>query len=204
MLRILLIVGLLWAGSPAFAADAAARLNAFLLGLQTLQADFVQTVTVPNGQATLTSHGTFFLSRPARFRWNYTQPAGQQVVADGSRVWLYDAELLQVSHQAQDDALRGTPALLLSDTAPIDEHFELIELGQRVGLQWLELIPRGEASEITKVLVAFDGENLERLEMIDGFGQVTRFAFSNLQRNPELTEDLFRFDPPPEADILGQ
>ncbi len=203
MLRIILAITLLFGGSQVFAADGAGRLKAFLNGLHTLRADFVQSVTIPDGRRDLTSRGTFYLSRPARFRWNYDDPAGQMVVADGGRVWLYDAELLQVSHQDQADALRGTPALLLSDTAPIDKHFELIELGPRLGLEWLELIPRGEVSEITKVLVAFNGEKLERLEMIDSFGQVTRFAFSNLERNPTLDEDLFRFDPPSEADILG-
>ena len=42
-------------------------------------------------------------------------PEVELVVADGGRVWLYDADLLQVSHQAQADALRGTPALLLHE-----------------------------------------------------------------------------------------
>jgi len=203
MFRWLLIIGLLWTGNAASAPDGADRLESFLGGLHTLQADFVQTVVVPDGQQELTSRGTFYLSRPSRFRWSYSSPEGQLVVADGDRVWLYDADLLQVSHQDQDDALRGTPALLLSDTSPIDKHFETIELGPRIGLEWLELIPRGENSEITKVLVAFDGDTLERLEMIDSFGQVTRFFFTKLQRNPQLADELFRFNPPPEADILG-
>jgi outer membrane lipoprotein carrier protein len=204
MIRSIIAACLMWTCGLAYAAEGIDRLRAFLEGLQTLRADFVQTVTAAGGLQAQSSRGSFYLNRPARFRWAYTEPEGQLVVADGERVWLYDADLQQVSHQSQSDALRGTPALLLSDTGPIDKHFELIELGQRLGLQWLELIPRGEASEIIKVLVAFDGENLVRLEMIDSFGQVTRFAFDNLQRNPQLDDALFRFDPPPEADILGR
>lgn len=203
MPRILMLFGLFWAATLTQAADGGKRLEAFLDGLHTLQADFVQTVVTADGGAPLASRGTLYLSRPGRFRWSYLEPAGQLVVADGDRVWLYDADLLQVSHQAQEDALRGTPALLLSDTGPIERHFELVQLGERAGLEWLELIPRGENSEITKVLVAFDGQQLERLEMVDGLGQVTRFRFSHLQRNPTLADELFRFDPPPEADLLG-
>jgi outer membrane lipoprotein carrier protein len=204
MIRSFIAACLMWTCGLAYSAEGIDRLRAFLDGLQTLKADFVQTVTAAGGLQAQSSRGSFYLNRPARFRWAYTEPEGQLVVADGERVWLYDADLQQVSHQSQSDALRGTPALLLSDTGPIDKHFELIELGQRLDLQWLELIPRGEASEIIKVLVAFDGENLVRLEMIDSFGQVTRFAFDNLLRNPQLDDSLFRFDPPPEADILGR
>jgi outer membrane lipoprotein carrier protein len=66
----------------------------------------------------------------------------------------------------------------------------------------VELIPRSENSEIVKVQVAFRGEQLDRLEMVDSFGQVTRFNFGQIQRNPELDPALFRFEPPPGVDIL--
>jgi len=184
-------------------AEAPDRLSEFLDGLDTLQADFDQVVVSTSRQGAV-SKGTFYLSRPGRFRWSYSDPAGQQVIADGERVWLYDVDLAQVSHQSQDDALRGTPALLLSDTAPIEEHFEVIGLSGKAGLDWVELIPRSDNSEITKVLIAFNGDHLQQLEMIDSFGQVTRFRFRNIQRNPELPQDLFRFVPPTDVDILGQ
>ncbi len=179
------------------------KISNFFVGLKTLSADFSQTVTTQSDQPPAFSAGTFYLDRPGRFRWAYTRPQGMFVVADGDRVWLYDPDLEQVSHQSQDDALRGTPALLLSDEDPVETHFEVIDLGERNGMTWLELIPRGKSSEVVKVMLAFKGEELDRLEMVDNFGQVTRFLFSNIERNPQLAEELFRFDPPPEIDIIG-
>ena len=38
--------------------------------------------------------------------------------------------------------------------------------------------------------------------MIDNFGQITRFLFRHVKRNPKLSAELFRFEPPPEVDIL--
>ncbi len=201
--RIIAAVLIAVAGSAAAAQDGN-RLSRFLEGLHTLRADFLQTMATPGHAEGLASRGTLYLSRPGRFRWDYSEPAGQFVVADGSRVWLYDAELAQVSHQSQDEALRGTPALLLSDDGPIDRHFEVVDLGERVGLDWVELIPRAEDSEIVKVLVGFHADQLDRLEMIDSFGQVSRFRFRNVVRNPQLDPALFRFDPPPDVDILGR
>jgi len=180
------------------------KLTEFFTGLKTLSADFKQTVVTTGDNPPAISSGIFYLNRPGRFRWTYTQPEGLFVVADGDRVWLYDPDLEQVSHQSQEDALRGTPALLLSDTAPVDNHFEVVDLGMRNGMDWLELIPLAENSEVIKVLVAFDGTRLDRMQMVDNFGQVTHFLFSNVQRNPDLAPELFQFDPPPEVDILSQ
>lgn len=179
------------------------KLSIFFQGLKTLSADFKQTVVTTGDQPPAFSSGTLYLRRPGQFRWAYTRPEGMFVIADGDRVWLYDPDLEQVSHRSQEDALRGTPALLLSDEAPVSEHFEVVDLGARNGMDWLELIPRGETSEVIKVVVAFDGDRLDRMEMVDNFGQVTRFLFSNIRRNPQLADSLFVFDPPPEADILG-
>ncbi len=180
------------------------KLSEFFKGLTTLTADFNQTVVTTGDEPPFFSSGIFYLNRPNRFRWVYTRPEGLYVVADGDRVWLYDPDLEQVSHQSQEEALRGTPALLLSDDAPVEKHFEVVDLGMRNGMDWLELIPRTENSEVIKVLVAFKGEHLDRMEMVDNFGQVTRFLFSNVLRNPDLPQELFKFDPPPEVDILGQ
>lgn len=195
-------LGLLLWSTLACAADGPRLLNRFLEGLNTLQAKFRQTVIGAGHDRAMSSKGTFYLKRPGRFRWTYDEPAGQLVIADGDRVWLYDAELEQVSHQSQEAALRGTPALLLSGSGPVESHFEVVGLGSRNGLEWVELLPRGEESEIVKVLVAFRGEQLDRLEMIDNFGQITRFHFADIRRNPDLDPALFRFRPPPGIDML--
>ena len=195
-------LGLLLWSTLASGADGPQRLNRFLDGLNTLQAEFQQTVISAGHDQAIASKGTLYLKRPGRFRWVYDEPEGQFVIADGDRVWLYDAELKQVSHQSQEDALRGTPALLLSGSGPVESHFEVVGLGSRIGLEWVELLPRGEKSEITKVLVAFRGDQLDRLEMSDSFGQITRFHFSDTRRNPDLDPALFRFRPPPGIDML--
>lgn len=186
----------------AICTQAATPLDDFLDGLETLQADFVQTVTSDNRRASRTSSGTFYLSRPGRFRWNYSDPKGQQIVADGHRVWLYDPDLLQVSHQAQADALRGTPAQLLSGTDPIEQHFKVINIGVHEGINWIKLMPKAENSEIIEIDLGFSRQRLDKFEMVDAFGQVTKFLFKHIQRNPKLPPRLFNFRTPPEADIL--
>jgi outer membrane lipoprotein carrier protein len=125
------------------------------------------------------------------------------IVADGDRIWLYDIELEQVSHRSQEAALAGTPAQLLSDQAPITEHFQVNDLGEADGLDWVELLPKEKESQFTSLRLALMDNSLQRMEMIDNFGQTTRFVFDNLQRNPALETSLFTFKPPPLIDMIG-
>ncbi|MET0089520.1 MAG: outer membrane lipoprotein chaperone LolA [Candidatus Thiodiazotropha sp.] len=196
---------LLWlmALSSAMAATGSQQLDAFLQGLQTLKADFRQTLEQPDNEQYFASNGVFYLKRPGLLRWEYEAPAKQLIVADGKRIWLYDMELEQVSHQAQDSALKGTPAQLLSATRPVSDFFEVNDLGEQDGLAWVELKPRDPEGQFRRLLLALEDNNLLRMEMYDNFGQITRFFFDGIQRNPDLDESLFHFEPPPLVDLIG-
>jgi len=198
--RLVLIVLSMLALS-AVQAGAQDRLDGFLQGLDSLQARFEQTVQSDNGVSGPFA-GTFSLRRPGQFRWDYDGEEGQLIVADGKRVWLLDRELEQVSHQSQDTALRGTPAQLLSGEDDVETYFTVTDGGEFDGLSWVDLVPRDEDSQFARLHLAFDGEELARIEMADRFGQYTRFRFHEVRRNLELDDGLFRFEPPPGWDVF--
>jgi outer membrane lipoprotein carrier protein len=122
---------------PLWAQSGPQQLEAFLKDLTTLKADFQQTLQQDDEQTAYTSSGVFYLKRPGQLRWEYTAPSEQLIVADGDRIWLYDIELEQVSHRSQAAALVGTPAQLLSDQAPVSDHFQINDLGETDGLNWV-------------------------------------------------------------------
>ncbi len=188
-----------------YAADGArAHLDRFLDGLKTLRAEFAQEVIDTETNQVSHSHGVFYLSRPDRFRWVYEGEYPHYIIADGRTIWLVEEDLEQVSQKSQKSALKGTPAGLLAEDVDIDRDFEVKELGERMGLSWLRLRPRDENSQFEQILLAFEGDRLSRMEMADRFGQVTRFDFFKLKRNPKLQDQLFRFVAPPGYDILDQ
>jgi outer membrane lipoprotein carrier protein len=172
------------------------RLQTFLDGVQSLQARFDQSVFDTSQGQTRRLEGVFYLQRPGKFRWDYTEPKGQLVLADGKTVWLVEDDLRQAYQKRQSEALRGTPALLLTEQLKLEDHFEIADLGAGQGLEWVELIPRDPESQFTRVLLAFAGNELRRMELADKFGQVTRFGFSDIRRNPRLDPDLFVYVPP--------
>jgi outer membrane lipoprotein carrier protein len=172
------------------------RLQAFLSGVESLQARFDQSVFDTSQGQTRRLEGVFYLQRPGKFRWDYTEPKGQIVLADGRTVWLVEEDLKQAYQKPQSDALRGTPALLLTEQLKLEDHFAIADLGNGQDLEWVELIPHDPDSQFARILLAFKGNELRRMELADKFAQVTRFGFSDIRRNLRLDPTLFVYTPP--------
>ncbi len=188
----------------AAAADAVQALRDFTAQVRSARADFSQTVTSPDGARRKTSSGRFEFVRPDRFRFVYAKPFAQQIIADGRKVWLYDADLNQVTVRDAAKALGTTPAALLAG-AGLERDFELSSLPARDGLDWAQALPRQkEGASITTLRVGFRSGALAALEITDAFGQVSVLRFSDVTINPKLADENFRFVPPPGVDLIEQ
>ena len=183
-------------------ADGKEQLQSFLNGVESLQARFDQSVFDTSQGQTRRLEGVFYLQRPGKFRWDYTEPKGQIVLADGRTVWLVEGDLRQAYHKSQAEALKGTPALLLAQPMRLEDHFDLADQGTVQGLDLVELTPRDADSQFVRVLLGFSGNDLRRMDLADKFGQVTRFTFSDLRRNPTLDPKLFVYTPPPGTQLF--
>lgn len=179
-------------------------LDRFMTELTTLEARFEQSVLDTENSRQGLFYGTFQLQRPDRFRWDYVEPERKQIIADGRDLWVVDVELNQITQHYQPLALKNTPATVLLSNEPIEKTFEVVELGEKLQMQWIELLPRDPESNIVRILLAFKGDDLLRLELTDTFGQISRFSFFQIQRNPDLSPDNFEFDPPPGWDVFSQ
>lgn len=185
-------------------AGAIDKLHRFLDTTKTLRADFAQIVVAKNGKRPQQSAGVMMISRPGKFRWQVDKPYSQLLVGDGEKIWIYDPDLRQVTVKKMDAALGSTPAALLVGSNNLEKNFNLRELGEREGLEWLEATPKSNESGFEKLQFGFSGDDLKAMELFDNFGQTTSLAFSNVQRNPSLPVSNFRFVPPAGADVLGE
>lgn len=185
------------------AAGARQQLDAFSTDLQTLQADFRQTVTSSDGRVQDSSEGQVWLSRPNRFRWSYGGDFPELVVADGTTIWIYDEALEQVTVRDQSQAAVDSPLVLLTNPDLLDEKFEIREVGETEQLQLLELVARDIEMEFERLLLGLEDDSLKLLIMEDAFGLRTEILFSNLQRNVPVDSVLFKFEPPEGTDVVG-
>ena len=192
----------LLAASAAAQAGGIDELHAFLDGAKNGRATFKQTVVARAGRAPQVSSGTFAFQRPGKFRWSYDKPYEQLVVGDGAKVWVYDKDLNQVIVRALDAALGATPAALLAGDNALERNFTLVDGGTADGLAWVDATPKAAESTFTKVRIGFKGALPRAMELTDAFGQSTRLAFDGFEKNVNLAADLFRFTPPPGADVV--
>jgi len=194
----------LLAASPAWAGQGArAMIEDFFGGLDTLSADFTQTVTDDQGRVMEKSGGRVYLALPDHFRWDYDKPYEQIIVADGERVWLYDVGLEQITVRDQDKAAKDSPLLVLANTELLDQYFETRDLGKQGDNYWLEMTPKNPESEYETVEAAVNEQGLRGLVFKDRFGQQTVLIFKHLQVNGPLKDGLFSFTPPEGVDVIG-
>lgn len=190
-------------------------LESFVKNVKTGRADFTQVVTSPakEGQAprVKTSSGTFEFSRPSRFKFAYSKPFEQTIVADGQTLWLFDVDLNQVTARKQAQTLGSTPAALIA-AAPnlqaLQADFTLTDAPDVGGMQWVSATPKAKDGQLQTVRVGFLGSDktasLAALEIVDSFGQRSVLTFSKLEVNPRLSADAFDFKPPKGADLIRQ
>ena len=181
---------------------ASERLDEWLAANDSFRAGFAQSVFDEDGLLIGTSRGTVAFRRPYRFRWDYEAPGPQIIVADGEKLWWYDIDLQQVTVRPVEVALEGTPAALLAGPGRAGEHFRIATLASVEGVDWVQLIPRGADVSFRAIRVGMQGREIRAIEMDDGFGQTTRIEFFDIEYNPSLAGELFRFEPPPGADIV--
>ena len=192
------------AGADAAAdARAAERVTAAIARLEGFRAEFVQTVTDANGEQTESAAGSVSLARPGRFRWDYRTPP-QLIVSDGTTVWLYDADLAQVTVRSAAETLSGTPALLLAGEGNLAAEFEIRDGGRDGEYAWSLLRPKDAEADFSELAVGVAGGELRRMTLVDRLGQTTRLEFSRIERNPSFDAGTFTFVAPPGVDVVGR
>ncbi|MBB3228790.1 outer membrane lipoprotein carrier protein [Luteibacter sp. Sphag1AF] len=204
MKRLALTLALSVCSFSAVAAGAAReRLDTFAKGLHSLSGRFSQTLSSPNGDAGKTSTGTLALEAPRQFRWEVLSPSKQTIVADGSRVWIYDPDLEQVSVRKQSTEESQSPLTVLTDISQLDRDFKVAEQPARDGLVWLRLTSTGKDPQFAYADLGFDATGLARMEIRDQLGNSTVIRFAGWQRNATLPEGTFTFTPPAGTDVIG-
>lgn len=184
-------------------AGALEDLRAFSSSTTSARGEFVQQTLSASGRSPGgNSSGTFAFARPGKFRWEVTKPFEQLVVMDGEKVHFFDKDLRQVTVRKASEALSATPAALLFGSTALDAAFALTDTGEAEGLLWLDAVPRKRDSGFERIRIGFRAGLPVAMEVKDAFGQTTRYAFRNLERNPRLDAGIFRFTAPAGVDVI--
>lgn len=186
------------------AAAGADAIKAFVNEVKSARAVFRQTVADADGRTLQQSSGSFQFARPGKFRWVYEKPYEQLIVGDGAKVWIYDRDLNQVTVKALGAALGSSPAALLAGSNDLERDFTLTDSGSKDGLDWLDAVPKTRDTAFERVRMGFGKAGLAAMELRDQFGQITVITFADVERNPRIPAEVFRFTPPKGADVISE
>ncbi|NBO10441.1 MAG: outer membrane lipoprotein carrier protein LolA [Methylophilaceae bacterium] len=197
-----LVFSLLAFAHQAANASGLERMKEYFQNIQSAQASFHQTVTDKQGQKTQDVTGTMQLQKPNKFRWDYHKPYVQQIVGDGEKIWIFDPELNQVTVRSFSKAASSSPAALLAGGKDIERSFTIKDTSRKGDLEWVMAVPKVRETGFERLFLGFKGDALMEMELHDSFGNRTAIEFTDVQRNPKLPADTFKFVPPRDADVL--
>ena len=212
---------ILFSPSTGIAADAdsgAEQLRQFVWNSKTAEGDFVQQqLRTPKAnesqdkglKVVRQTQGHFAFQRPGRFVWDTQKPFEQKLIADGKQLILWDKDLNQATFRPAGQALASTPAAILFGESSLDQHFDLIDGEDRLGMKWVALTPKkdpntkgGNDLPYTKISIGMANGLPKALELMDGLGSVVLVTLDKIQLNVTLPANRFNFTPPIGAEVL--
>ena len=163
-----------------------ARIEGYLDGLTTLRARFTQA----NADGS-EDHGVLWLARPGHARIEYAPPTDILVVADGTWLIYYDAELDQVSHVPLGT---GPFRFLLEDDVKLSGEVAVTSLEVGAGLVRVTLVDRERADE-GRVTLVFDAEplSLRQWQVLDAQGFLTTVTLDDQVAGESYPRRMFYF-----------
>jgi outer membrane lipoprotein carrier protein len=198
--------------------SAADQLRQFVRNSKTAQGDFVQQqLRAPKAnepqdkglKVIRQTQGHFVFQRPGRFVWDTQKPYEQKLIANGNQLILWDKDLNQATFRPAGQALASTPAAILFGETSLDQHFDLIEGDERLGMKWVGLVPKkdpnakgGNDLPYTKISIGMANGLPRALELMDGLGSVVLVTLDKIQLNVALPANRFTFTPPAGAEVL--
>jgi outer membrane lipoprotein carrier protein len=197
-------------GRAGAAAPATLTLDAVVRGLEAsygtmsdLKGEFSQTAFNKSLNQTIPAHGTMYMKRGGKLRWEYVEPTPQQIVSDGKTLWVYTPSLNQVNVGDAPEALAGPAGSFLAGLGRVREHFQVRFLNPAQpraddGTVVLDLTPRQPQPTMTRLLLSLDprGWEVRRAVVYDQFENTVTMQFDKLAVNSGLAEALFTFVPP--------
>ena len=168
--------------------------------IQSFSANFVQLTQDSQGNVLQRVDGFMQVAKPGKLHWQTEGIYEQLVISNGSSLWIYDADLEQVSIKNMDNRLAETPALLLGgDISAIADDFIINQQPTDASILYV-LQPKDTSQLFDSLELRFntlvESQPLIEMTISDASGQITRIDFQNVQHNPELNDSIFTFTIP--------
>ena len=178
-----------------------------------LQATFTQKTRIEGFSTPVISTGRFYIKKPGRLRWDYIEPAIEEIYVNKDDVKMYVPEHKQVlvgklTYMAASQA----PLQLLQGVAKLNEEFDIEPTANKErgagGIPLVSLTPKQGRAEperaIQKIVIEVQPNTyfLKTIALHEVSGNIATFEFSELKPNSGLKDDLFDFKTPADVEVV--
>lgn len=163
------------------------RIEAYLSGVRTMQARFVQVAS--NGAY---AEGTFYLSRPGKLRFQYDPPSPLLIISDGTVVYSYDTALKQTTQIP----VNLTPLwFLLRDRIRFTGDVTITRFERQGGVIRIALVQtKDPAAGSVELALQSEPLALRQWSVTDAQGITTNIALTEVRQDISLDRNLFVFN----------
>jgi outer membrane lipoprotein carrier protein len=195
----------------AFAAAAAAQtldevvrdLEAAYSQMVDLRAEFTQTAFNKSLNQTIPAAGAVYLKKGGKLRWEYKEPTPQEIVSDGTKLWVYTPVLNQVIVGEAPEALAGPAGSFLAGLGRLRAEFSVRFLNpaqpKDADGNWvLDLTPKRALPTLARLILAVEPKAWEVKKAVvhDQFENTVTMRFTKVAINSSLPDRLFTFVAP--------
>lgn len=172
-------------------------------GARTLRVSFEQSYSVPS-RGRRTEAGELVLRKPGRMRWDYTRPSGKQFVSDGKDVYFYSPNTNRAEKMRLKDSddMRAPMAFLLG-RLDFRRDFREFQFRPQEGGTWVVALPKSGRLPYRQVeFLVSPAFAIQVMKVVSQDNSVLEFRFEKERLNPPVDDSVFRFKPPPGAEIV--
>jgi outer membrane lipoprotein carrier protein len=187
-------------------AQANVELRDILATIPNMRANFTQTMCDDKGNVIQTAHGWMALARPAKLRWEVTQPIAQIIIANQDKIWIYDPDLAQLTIRYLKSMTGDTPALLFSHPNQIlDKQFKVKRVVSTPASTIVyQLTPKKQDGMFAEILLEFNHSRINAMHLKDHLGHITHIKFDSAKINTALPARLFTFNKTANIDVIDE
>jgi outer membrane lipoprotein carrier protein len=174
-----------------------------------LRAEFSQVAHNKSLGQDIRADGVVYLKRGGKMRWDYQQPSPQQIVSDGTSLWVYTPELNQVNKGSAPKALAGPAGSFLAGLGRVRDEFGVRFLNpanktDAAGRFVLDLTPKAPTPLLTRLVLTVDPKDfiVRQAVLYDQLQNTVTMTFTKVAINPGLADTLFAFTPPAGAAVV--
>jgi len=145
--------------------------------------------------------GAFYIKKPSRIRWRYSDPRDEEVIISERKLWIYKRSEKQVLRGVFDEgSYSQLPIALLQSMSSLKKDFYI----RLIRSNTLELIPRHRMGAIKRIelMTVLEGFPIKEFTITDLYDNRVTIRVDEVDINTGLKDSFFSLEIPPDVEVF--